>query len=162
MSCQVLTRSYIDLSIYLSTTFVYGLALFTTHKHFNHHTHHFPLPLDFRYSHQAVRTRTSDEFRSAKRGIMFSSDVTARGLDYPDVTLVLQVSVLCCDVLCCAVLCSAVLSYAVLSCTEMYRAILWCAVLYCAVLCALSSLAAVMVHVCVARDVCLKGRERDI
>lgn len=40
---------------------------------------------------QAVRTRTSDEFRSAKRGIMFSSDVTARGLDYPDVTLVLQV-----------------------------------------------------------------------
>ena len=40
---------------------------------------------------QAVRTRTSEEFRSASKGIMFSSDVTARGLDYPDVTLVLQV-----------------------------------------------------------------------
>jgi hypothetical protein len=40
---------------------------------------------------QAVRTRTSEEFRSATKGIMFSSDVTARGLDYPDVTLVLQV-----------------------------------------------------------------------
>ena len=46
-----------------------------------------PLP----HSLQAVRTRTSEEFRSAKSGIMFSSDVTARGLDYPDVTLVLQV-----------------------------------------------------------------------
>ena len=40
---------------------------------------------------QPQRTRTSEAFRSAKRGIMFSSDVTARGLDYPDVTLVLQV-----------------------------------------------------------------------
>ncbi len=39
---------------------------------------------------QAVRTKTSDQFRAAKRGIMFSSDVTARGMDYPDVTLVLQ------------------------------------------------------------------------
>ena len=39
---------------------------------------------------QAVRTKTSDQFRAAKRGIMFSSDVTARGMDYPDVTLVIQ------------------------------------------------------------------------
>ena len=40
---------------------------------------------------QPQRTRTSEAFRNAKRGIMFSSDVTARGMDYPDVTLVLQV-----------------------------------------------------------------------
>ena len=40
---------------------------------------------------QPQRTRTSEAFRKATRGIMFSSDVTARGMDYPDVTLVLQV-----------------------------------------------------------------------
>ena len=39
---------------------------------------------------QSARTRTSDQFRSCKQGIMFSSDVTARGMDYPDVTFVLQ------------------------------------------------------------------------
>jgi ATP-dependent RNA helicase MSS116 len=39
---------------------------------------------------QSQRTRTSEQFRLAKKGIMFSSDVTARGMDYPDVTLVLQ------------------------------------------------------------------------
>ena len=37
---------------------------------------------------QGARTRTSEQFRGAKKGVMFSSDVTARGLDYPDVTLV--------------------------------------------------------------------------
>ena len=42
---------------------------------------------------QPARTRTSEQFRKATRGIMFSSDVTARGLDYPDVTLVLQVNI---------------------------------------------------------------------
>ena len=39
---------------------------------------------------QGSRTATSEKFRQAKKGIMFSSDVTARGMDYPDVTLVLQ------------------------------------------------------------------------
>ena len=39
---------------------------------------------------QTYRTRTSEEFRKEKRGIMFSSDVTARGMDYPDVTMVVQ------------------------------------------------------------------------
>lgn len=33
-------------------------------------------------------------FRAAKTGIMFSSDVSARGVDYPRVTLVVQVCVL--------------------------------------------------------------------
>lgn len=30
-------------------------------------------------------------FRAARKGIMFSSDVSARGVDYPGVTLVVQV-----------------------------------------------------------------------
>jgi ATP-dependent RNA helicase MSS116, mitochondrial len=40
---------------------------------------------------QPARTRISEEFRAAKRAILFSSDVSARGVDYPDVTLVIQV-----------------------------------------------------------------------
>ena len=39
---------------------------------------------------QSSRTHTSERFRTAKRGILFSSDVTARGMDYPDVTYVVQ------------------------------------------------------------------------
>lgn len=41
---------------------------------------------------QANRTTTSDKFRNGKNVIMFSSDVSARGVDYPDVTLVIQAS----------------------------------------------------------------------
>lgn len=51
---------------------------------------------------QSFRNKVSDEFRKSPGGvIMFTSDVSARGVDYPDVTLVLQVpslnhiSVLC-------------------------------------------------------------------
>ena len=41
---------------------------------------------------QSFRTKVSDEFRNHSGGvIMFTSDVSARGVDYPDVTLVLQV-----------------------------------------------------------------------
>lgn len=40
---------------------------------------------------QAQRTKVSEAFRQRKGVIMFSSDVSARGLDYPDVTLVVQV-----------------------------------------------------------------------
>ncbi|KAH8934145.1 hypothetical protein BDL97_18G067700 [Sphagnum fallax] len=41
---------------------------------------------------QVFRTRVSDEFRKSRGGvIMFTSDVSARGVDYPDVTLVVQV-----------------------------------------------------------------------
>ena len=40
---------------------------------------------------QSVRTKMSDQFRNGKNIIMFSSDVSARGVDYPDVTLCLQV-----------------------------------------------------------------------
>lgn len=40
---------------------------------------------------QAQRTRAADDFRFCKSGVMFSSDVTARGMDFPDVTHVIQV-----------------------------------------------------------------------
>lgn len=37
------------------------------------------------------RTKTSDQFRAMKQGILFSSDVSARGVDYPGITHVIQV-----------------------------------------------------------------------
>ncbi len=40
---------------------------------------------------QSARTKASDTFRTSSRVIMFSSDVSARGMDYPDVSFVLQV-----------------------------------------------------------------------
>merc|ERR1711972_1273732 len=40
---------------------------------------------------QAHRNKCAEQFRAASSGIIFSSDVSARGLDYPDVTTVIQV-----------------------------------------------------------------------
>lgn len=40
---------------------------------------------------QVQRTKTSEMFRLPGNKILFSSDVSARGMDYPDVTHVLQV-----------------------------------------------------------------------
>lgn len=40
---------------------------------------------------QAQRTRESQGFRNAQSAIMFSSDVTARGMDFPNVSHVIQV-----------------------------------------------------------------------
>lgn len=40
---------------------------------------------------QKHRERISEEFRNGSNLIMFTSDVSARGMDYPDVSLVLQV-----------------------------------------------------------------------
>ncbi|KAG7401611.1 hypothetical protein PHYBOEH_000143 [Phytophthora boehmeriae] len=40
---------------------------------------------------QSARTKAADAFRKGKKVIMFSSDVSARGVDYPDVSLVLQI-----------------------------------------------------------------------
>ncbi|KAI1095877.1 DEAD-domain-containing protein [Rostrohypoxylon terebratum] len=40
---------------------------------------------------QFQRTRAADSFRAAKTGILLSSDVTARGMDFPNVTHVIQV-----------------------------------------------------------------------
>ncbi|KAI5381758.1 DEAD-box ATP-dependent RNA helicase 31 [Lathyrus oleraceus] len=39
---------------------------------------------------QSYRTRVSDEFRKSKGLILITSDVSACGVDYPDVTLVVQ------------------------------------------------------------------------
>ncbi|KAG5919563.1 hypothetical protein E4U61_000786 [Claviceps capensis] len=40
---------------------------------------------------QMARTRAAERFRNSKSGILFSSDVTARGMDFPNVTHVIQV-----------------------------------------------------------------------
>lgn len=40
---------------------------------------------------QLYRTRISDEFKESKQLILVSSDVSSRGMNYPDVTLVIQV-----------------------------------------------------------------------
>ena len=38
------------------------------------------------------RTRVFEEFKEAKRLILVTSDVSARGMNYPDVSLVIQVT----------------------------------------------------------------------
>ena len=40
---------------------------------------------------QPQRTRVAEEFREGSNCVMFTSDVSARGMDYPDVTAVVQV-----------------------------------------------------------------------
>ncbi|GMI08510.1 hypothetical protein TrVE_jg6697 [Triparma verrucosa] len=40
---------------------------------------------------QSARTKTSEQFRKRNNVVMFTSDVSARGMDYPDVTFVVQV-----------------------------------------------------------------------
>ena len=40
---------------------------------------------------QSKRDRVSGTFRTAKEGVLFTTDVSARGIDYPDVSLVVQV-----------------------------------------------------------------------
>ena len=40
---------------------------------------------------QASRNKASNEFKRSKRGVLLTSDVSARGIDYPDVSLVIQV-----------------------------------------------------------------------
>lgn len=42
---------------------------------------------------QNVRTRTTEQFKSADSGIMFASDVIGRGMDFPNVDLVIQVGI---------------------------------------------------------------------
>merc|ERR1719162_2291045 len=39
---------------------------------------------------QSFRNKASEKFRNAKKGVLFTSDVSARGVDYPDVTQVIQ------------------------------------------------------------------------
>jgi ATP-dependent RNA helicase MSS116, mitochondrial len=54
------------------------------------------LPLVFGISSkltQMQRTRVTEMFKKAKEGILISSDVTARGMDFPNVSHVIQISV---------------------------------------------------------------------
>ena len=46
-------------------------------------------PLHSRKS-QSYRTKASSAFRDAKTAVLIASDVAARGVDYPDVSLVVQ------------------------------------------------------------------------
>ena len=39
---------------------------------------------------QPARIKAAEAFRNARQAIMFTSDVSARGVDYPDVSLVIQ------------------------------------------------------------------------
>ncbi|CAK5275338.1 unnamed protein product [Mycena citricolor] len=42
---------------------------------------------------QSARIKAADQFKNAKQGVLFSSDVTARGMDFPGVSLVIQAGV---------------------------------------------------------------------
>lgn len=42
---------------------------------------------------QNTRTRTTAEFKAAKSGVLFASDVVGRGMDFPNVDLVIQVGI---------------------------------------------------------------------
>ncbi|KAM7254470.1 hypothetical protein ACFE04_003850 [Oxalis oulophora] len=42
---------------------------------------------------QIYRARISEEFKESKKLILVTSDVSARGMNYPDVTLVIQVGI---------------------------------------------------------------------
>ncbi|XP_021604599.1 probable DEAD-box ATP-dependent RNA helicase 48 isoform X3 [Manihot esculenta] len=42
---------------------------------------------------QLYRTRVSDEFKESKRSILITSDVSTRGMNYPNVTLVIQLGI---------------------------------------------------------------------
>ena len=56
---------------------------------FNHGLNHPVVEIHSRKS-QKARDRSSEQFRNSKCGILFTSDVSARGVDYPDVTKVIQ------------------------------------------------------------------------
>ena len=49
---------------------------------------------------QGHRNKVSEKFRNGEGLIMFTSDVSARGMDYPDVSAVLQVCVRVCVCVC--------------------------------------------------------------
>lgn len=40
---------------------------------------------------QSARNKAAEEYKNSSSGILFSSDVTARGMDFPNVTTVMQV-----------------------------------------------------------------------
>ena len=84
--------------VYLNSTMMVTLA-HTIFKRLNtdpenpragHPLGHLPIYEIHSRLSQAQRTRVADYFRRDKSAILFSSDVTARGLDFPNVTHVIQ------------------------------------------------------------------------
>ncbi|PKS09082.1 hypothetical protein jhhlp_003696 [Lomentospora prolificans] len=80
--------------VYYSLTTMVDLAVQvdSTIKRLRRGTHDYPRTY---YIHgqlkQGQRTAAADAFRRAKSAVLISSDVTARGMDFPDVTHVIQV-----------------------------------------------------------------------
>lgn len=79
------TKTYQQVIVFCSTGMVTSLLyLFLREMKMNVREIHSRKP-------QLLRTRVSDEFRESKRLILVTSDVSARGMNYPNVTLVVQV-----------------------------------------------------------------------
>lgn len=76
--------------VFLPSTALVDLAADTYMNSFKNQYRSFGLRIHSKLS-QAQRTRAADKFREVKSGILFSSDVTARGMDFPNVTHVIQV-----------------------------------------------------------------------
>ncbi|KAL2267639.1 hypothetical protein VTJ83DRAFT_4916 [Remersonia thermophila] len=77
--------------VFLPTT---AAVLFYTYlfQRIRFHDRRFPRIYDMHSKlTQATRTKNSEAFRNAQSAILFSSDVAARGMDFPNVTHVLQV-----------------------------------------------------------------------
>ncbi|KAL1842881.1 hypothetical protein VTJ49DRAFT_3898 [Mycothermus thermophilus] len=77
--------------VFLPTT---AAVLFYTYlfQRVRYHDRRFPMIYDMHSKlSQATRTKNSDAFRNARSAILFSSDVAARGMDFPNVSHVVQV-----------------------------------------------------------------------
>jgi len=82
--------------VYLPTTALVQVAAdvdYLMRRNRSHHNHASNVPGFHIHGKltQERRTMASDHFRKAKSAILFSSDVTARGMDFPNVSHVIQV-----------------------------------------------------------------------
>ena len=77
--------------VVLATATFRGLRQLGTNKLGDHPLGRIPMIEIHARLNQGQRTRASDEFRRARSAILFTSDVTARGLDFPNVTHVIQI-----------------------------------------------------------------------
>ncbi|RBQ66876.1 hypothetical protein VDGD_00664 [Verticillium dahliae] len=75
--------------VFLPSTAMVDLAADAFNAGFRQSTGLFNLRIHSKLTQQG-RTRAADRFRELSSGILFSSDVTARGMDFPNVTHVIQ------------------------------------------------------------------------
>ncbi|KAG7107914.1 ATP-dependent RNA helicase cyt-19 like protein [Verticillium longisporum] len=75
--------------VFLPSTAMVDLAADAFNAGFRQSTGLFNLRIHSKLTQQG-RTRAADRFRELNSGILFSSDVTARGMDFPNVTHVIQ------------------------------------------------------------------------